>query len=338
MRILISSRHFLPLLGGSIQYATMLGRAFREQGHEVRFMTRTAGDAGPVEGCEVVRLPGAGEKWRLAGWAEVLLQVDASWGDVWPFLLRGVPWFPTVHSGRIPGPHPCRKRLSMEALALAFRLGRTIPVSRSSGLSWGVRAEPIDNPYDDQVFHLPPAAAERDIDLLFVGRVEASKGVFVLLEALERLAPAPRRRAAIVGDGVALDELKRRAAALADRWEFEFPGRLDAAGTADWMRRARVLAFPTTPAWIEASPLTPLEALACGCRIVASDNGGTRDNVGPDAILVPPGEVAPLADALERALGEPEPGRLAAREEFLRRRRLAPVADRYLDRFHAVLG
>jgi L-malate glycosyltransferase len=51
---------------------------------------------------------------------------------------------------------------------------------------------------------------------------------------------------------------------------------------------------------------TAVEAMACGCALVTTDNGGSRDYGLPDetALVVPPGDRAGLADAVERLLGD----------------------------------
>ena len=55
MKILLSSKRFLPTLGGSVNYAVMLAGAFRRKGAEVIIMTRTPGPEEKVAGCPVIR-------------------------------------------------------------------------------------------------------------------------------------------------------------------------------------------------------------------------------------------------------------------------------------------
>jgi glycosyltransferase involved in cell wall biosynthesis len=49
---------------------------------------------------------------------------------------------------------------------------------------------------------------------------------------------------------------------------------------------------------------TAVEAMACGCALVTTDNGGSRDYGIPDetALVVPPGDPVGLADAVQRLL------------------------------------
>lgn len=59
-----------------------------------------------------------------------------------------------------------------------------------------------------------------------------------------------------------------------------------------------------TPDWDEPFGLVVAEALACGTPVVAYRRGGVAEVLGPPAngVLVPPGDVLALADALPRAM------------------------------------
>lgn len=337
MNIVISSKRYLPILGGSVRYAEMLACGFRRAGHEVRILTRTPGEPLP----NVLRSPGGPEHRALARWADVVLQVDASWRDIWPFLLQGVPWFPTAHFGRDSGRLPWRKRLAYLSLKLAFKVGRPIPVGHDVAKSWGLKTPPILNPYDDEIFRPAEPASLRDIDVLFVGRIERSKGVFVLVEALHRLeSKLPYEiNCVFVGDGV--DDPALRAATMEvakGRTRYLHVGRQEPEAVANWMRRSRLLVFPTTPEWIEANPFTPLEAVACGCRVIASDNGGTRENLGGNGRLVESGSVESLEGALfEELAAVPPRSAVGLPNPDLDGRRLNEVTYHYLKRFKDAL-
>jgi glycosyltransferase involved in cell wall biosynthesis len=341
MNIVVSTKSYYPILGGSIVFAAMLAKAFAEAGHEVKLVTRTPGGTTEGDGYPVIRQPAFQELWQLAEWSDILLQVEASWKDALPFILKRVPWFPTVHRGKVPYRTLGLKQAALLAIESAgYQLGRSVAVADYVVDSWNLEGTSIPNPYDDSCFFPPAAGAARDIDVLFVGRVSADKGIFVLLEAIGRLAgdsAAPRiSKIAIVGTGA--DQESLRAAATALRGvELLLPGMLPPREVGDWMRRSKVLAFPTTPLWLEASPLTPLEAVACGCRVVASDIGGTKENLGPESGLVKAGDAAELAGGIAGALAAGNPPLTEAVAKFLESRKLQPVARQYLARFENAL-
>ncbi|HEY3833483.1 MAG TPA: glycosyltransferase family 4 protein [Acidimicrobiia bacterium] len=54
----------------------------------------------------------------------------------------------------------------------------------------------------------------------------------------------------------------------------------------------------------EAGPLVALEAMSIGVPVVATDHGGVREVLGDAGVLVPAGNAAALANALDRLLGD----------------------------------
>lgn len=71
------------------------------------------------------------------------------------------------------------------------------------------------------------------------------------------------------------------------------------------VRRAAVCVFPS---YAEAQPLAWMEAMACARPLVGYDLGWARELVrsGVDGILVPPGDVRALAEAVLSLLADPE--------------------------------
>jgi alpha-1,3-rhamnosyl/mannosyltransferase len=64
-----------------------------------------------------------------------------------------------------------------------------------------------------------------------------------------------------------------------------------------------VLAFPSH---YEGFGLTVLEAMACGTPVVCSNTSSLPEVAGDAALLIPPDDVAALAQALERVLADTE--------------------------------
>jgi glycosyltransferase involved in cell wall biosynthesis len=62
------------------------------------------------------------------------------------------------------------------------------------------------------------------------------------------------------------------------------------------------------PSHFEGLPMSVIEAMLTGLPVVATDIRGPREQVLPDVtgLLVPAGAVAPLADALNRLVGDPK--------------------------------
>ncbi|GAA2638054.1 glycosyltransferase family 4 protein [Paractinoplanes durhamensis] len=151
------------------------------------------------------------------------------------------------------------------------------------------------------------AAPVRRLDrILFVGRLERVKGVDVLLRAFRTVVRAnPDARLVIVGDGGDRAALEAAHAGLVATGQVRFTGWLTPAEVAGEIAEAAVVVVPSL--WPENFPTVALEALQAGRALVASQVGGLPELVGNDnGVLVPPGDVAALADALGGLIGQAE--------------------------------
>ena len=147
-------------------------------------------------------------------------------------------------------------------------------------------------------------------DVLFVGRLIASKGADVLLRAIAGMGDA---NAVIAGDGPDRPALESLASELGLSGRVRFSGWVDPNERLELFRGSRVLAFPAL--WQEPFGLIGLEALASGLPVVASDAGGIPAWLtdGDGGLLVPPGDPDRLRAALRRVLeDEGEFARLSA--------------------------
>ena len=131
------------------------------------------------------------------------------------------------------------------------------------------------------------------IDLLYVGQLIRGKGVQLLLQAMSRLKSP--RTLDIVGTGNMEGELKALAAQLGLGERVHFNGFQQ--DPLDWMRRATCVVVPSF--WQEPYGLVAAEAVALGRPVVAFAIGGLPEACHGKATLVPPGDVAALAEALD---------------------------------------
>ena len=150
-----------------------------------------------------------------------------------------------------------------------------------------------------------PRRVERPADgpceIVFLGRLEAAKGVPELLEALAD----PRLRglawrASLVGPGSA-EGYRRRAAELGLAERVGFPGWEEPEQVQARLAGAEVFVLPSH---FEGLSMALLEALANGLAVVATAVGATPEVVqdGTSGLLVPPGDPAALAEALRRVV------------------------------------
>ena len=168
---------------------------------------------------------------------------------------------------------------------------------------FGVRAERIPFCYDSDRFpgagQLPLTVDRSPLTLLSVSRLVPHKNHAVILRAAARISPRPRVR--ILGEGLEADRLR----ALANRLgvPLELPGvwASDDAILAAY-REASVLICPSR---FEGFGLTPMEGLAMGLPVVASDIPPHREFLGDAVRFFSPDDDANLARELQAALTLP---------------------------------
>jgi glycosyltransferase involved in cell wall biosynthesis len=143
-------------------------------------------------------------------------------------------------------------------------------------------------------------AKARELQLLFLGRLDAAKGLYELLDAVNLLLRAGRRmRLMIVGDGREAPGLRSRIAELGLYPRVELLGARFGADKQALLSQAHVFVLPT---YGEGLPYALLEAMAAGMVPVVSAVGAVPDVItdGEHGLLVTPRCTAQLADALAR--------------------------------------
>jgi glycosyltransferase involved in cell wall biosynthesis len=136
------------------------------------------------------------------------------------------------------------------------------------------------------------------------GRLQSYKQIDRIVEAMA-LTPADLRLV-VTGDGPERGALEALADERAIREKVRFTGRVDTDELYRWYASADVFCSMSSN---EAMPVTILELLAAGARVVASDipaHRDIRDRTAGAISLVPlDAEPSVLAAALERALNQP---------------------------------
>ena len=137
-------------------------------------------------------------------------------------------------------------------------------------------------------------------EILFFGRIEAYKGVGVLLEAARPLLDSnPDWSLQIAGGG---DVTPYQT--MLDHPQIHLTNRfLSEAEVAEFMQRAAIVALPYISA--SQSGVIPT-AYAFGKPVIATRVGGIPDMVkdGETGLLIPPNDPAALRSALERLMGD----------------------------------
>lgn len=249
--------------------------------------------------------------------------------------LARVPVHLVVREANVFVPHEARG-VRARALPLLMRrvyprAGRVVAVSRSVAESLvrglGLPREQVVTIYNPV---LTPDLAERmgapcpdpwlapgqPPVILGAGRLCAQKDFGTLLRAFARVRAERPARLIIVGEGeerAALEDLARRLGVADD---VRLPG--FAPNVFAYMARAHAFALSSR---YEGLPGVLIQALACGCAVVATDAPGGSHEVldgGRLGALVRPGDDLALAQVLLRALRDPRPGPGAREAEWSR--------------------
>lgn len=146
--------------------------------------------------------------------------------------------------------------------------------------------------------------------VLFVGRLVERKGVKHLIEAMARLPVELHGRLVVIGDGPERQGLEAGARDLGLGTRVEFRGRVSDQALRTTYAASDVLVLPSildARGDTEGLGVVLLEAMSYGVPVVASDIGGITDIVehNKSGLLVPSGDSAALAQALERLARDP---------------------------------
>lgn len=145
----------------------------------------------------------------------------------------------------------------------------------------------------------------------FIGSFYAYEGLDLLLEALPLLlASHPEVRVLLVGGGPQAEALKARASQLGLSGKVVFTGRVPHDEVQRYYDLIDVLAYPRRSMRLTelVTPLKPLEAMAQGRLLVASDVGGHRELIrdGRTGVLFEAGSSVSLAGKLGSLLSSPQ--------------------------------
>jgi glycosyltransferase involved in cell wall biosynthesis len=188
--------------------------------------------------------------------------------------------------------------------------------------------------------HRPPPVPRRPEGFAvgYCGTLHSYEGLDLLLAAAARLAPRhPELRVLLVGDGPARPALEEQARRLGLEARVHFAGRVPHDQVAPYYSAIDLFVLPRRRSYLTDTvpPLKPLEIMAYGKPLLASDCGGHRELIqdGVNGRLFPAGDAETLAARVEEL--RRAPGDLGARaRQWVERHRswdeqVRPVLDLY---------
>lgn len=138
----------------------------------------------------------------------------------------------------------------------------------------------------------------------YVGRMIASKGLAVLLDAISDLPG--EWHLTLMGEGPLKDELRKQAERLGFNRRVSFVPYVRSEEVPAHLRGFDVLVLPslTTPNWKEQFGRVLIEAMACGVPVIGSDSGEIPHVIGDAGLVFPEGSVGALRELLVRSMSE----------------------------------
>lgn len=125
---------------------------------------------------------------------------------------------------------------------------------------------------------------------LFVGRLAAEKGIFVLMESLNGIST--NQKIIVVGEGPLESLVKTNSK------QVNYLGKKNHLEVLELMSLAKAIIFPST--WYEGLPMTIIEAFSVGTPVICSNNENLASIVthGYNGVLFEQGNPQALADAI----------------------------------------
>ena len=140
--------------------------------------------------------------------------------------------------------------------------------------------------------------------IVYVGRLQVSKGLPVLLEAFAQLQDQDAALILVGGYGTnGMEKYLRRKSAADPRIK------ILSGDPLPWLHRADVLVHPS---FEDGLGIAPIEALACGVPVIVSEDTGMKEYVvsGKNGYITPTGDIDALIDQLRDIRARPLKGTL----------------------------
>lgn len=145
--------------------------------------------------------------------------------------------------------------------------------------------------------------ADKEKFILYCGRIEASKNIMGILKAFELICDKIDHKLILVGSGEAgtiktihKDILSKTKT---DSGRILFKGYIPSSEVLELYKKASLFIFPS---FYEGFGFPPLEAMACGCPVVASKETSLPEVCGDAAYYVDPYDINSIAEGMHVVL------------------------------------
>ena len=163
----------------------------------------------------------------------------------------------------------------------------------------GLRVLPISGGVDVDLFNTLPEPVQSARKLLYVGRLDREKHVYVLLEAIAKLPKSFNISLEVVGSGSQASELSKLVSELGIEEKVNFAGELSDSELLSKLGESSVFVMPSIQ---ELQSMATLEAMAAGRPIIAANAMALPHLVhdGENGFLFKPDSPADLASKIQQ--------------------------------------
>jgi glycosyltransferase involved in cell wall biosynthesis len=288
-KILLLTHYFHPHPGGIETVSKLLAEKFSAAGNEVVVATWTKNNYEENLSFTVLRQPSVVSLIKYFLWADVIVENNPCLRLSWPgFIIRK----PNIVVLQTWLDHTLKKatvqqKLKKKKLALADKV---VAISDAIRKTIWPQAMVIHNPFDDAVFNLTRAAANRNCNFVFVGRLVFDKGTEYAISAMQKLISSSLEQftgqkplLTIIGDGPERKSLEEFVFKLNLNACVRFTGALNSVQIAQELKLHKYLLVPSS--WEEPFGIVALEGMACGCIPIVSNSGGLPEAIGDAGIV-----------------------------------------------------
>jgi PEP-CTERM/exosortase A-associated glycosyltransferase len=279
----------------------------------------------------------------------VVYECRAFWEDAAVNLGTGRPWGPRYRLTRALETHVFRRADAVTCICEGLRrdiVARGIPSTKVAIIPNAVDADrfaysaPRDEPLAEKL------GLSGSVVLGFIGSFYEYEGLDLLIRSMPKIVAAhPNARLLLVGGGPRANEMQKQVVALGLQDRVVFTGRVAHSEVERYYSLIDVLVYPRRAMRLTelVTPLKPLEAMAQGKLLVASDVAGHRELIldGETGRLFKAGDPDALVDTVLDMLSMPcdwEAYRAAGRAYVENTRTWRASVSAYAAAYDAVLG
>lgn len=163
---------------------------------------------------------------------------------------------------------------------------------------------------DTALFTKTTELAQRDYDVGFVGRLSPEKGALEFVRSLPLIEEPGYSKALIIGDGPLYSHVSQTVFSDKIQDRVDMPGWIDKRMLPGYLNKIKTLVVPS---YFEGLPNIVLEAMACGCIVLAAPVGATPGVIsdGDTGFILEGKTPAQIAAGILRVLRNPNLDRIS---------------------------